>query len=224
MGRKTLRNKVVARQKGRNIKQKKRKSKKNKNHNLNEDTAGALFPERNNPHDIYNLDEIANVKGSQSWLLYRDSGNNDVIIKKLGPAKWLTEDAIAKEIEATTKAGELGIGPEVVFSTIGDEEDFSKWTKKTNTYAVGYIVMKFINGRSLQDSDLDDTAIVDEINELLLKMHENGMKHDDLHNGNIMIGNIDDDEERVWIIDHSGSEPKPSDDPQTIQNISFESQ
>jgi predicted unusual protein kinase regulating ubiquinone biosynthesis (AarF/ABC1/UbiB family) len=69
---------------------------------------------------------------------------------------------------------------------------------------------------------LQDKGIVDEINILLLKMHENSMKHNDLHNGNIMIGytkKADDAtstkqveliNDRVWIIDHSGI--KPNDD------------
>ena len=134
----------------------------------------------------------------------------------MGPAKWLKEDAIMKEINATTKAGDLGIGPEVVFSTICLEERGEK------TDVVGYIVMKFIQGRTLKKEDLQDKGIVDEINILLLKMHKHSMKHNDLHNGNIMIGytkKADDAtptkqveliNDRVWIIDHSGS--KPNDD------------
>ena len=198
------------------MKQKKKPSKQTKTHQLNKYIGGSLCPQNNSAEDIYELKETAKCEGSQTWLLYKDVTRDDVIIKKLGPANWLKEDAIMKEIEATTKAGDLGIGPEVVFSTICHEERGEK------SDVVGYIVMKFIQGRTLKIEDLQDKGIVDEINILLLKMHENSMKHNDLHNGNIMIGytkKADDAtstkqveliNDRVWIIDHSGI--KPNDD------------
>ena len=201
--------------------------KKNTNYKLKKYTGGALCPQNNSAIDIYNLTEAIKCEGSQTWLLYKDATRDDVIIKKLGPVKWLTEDTIIKEIEATTKAGDLGIGPEVVFSTICQEERGGK------TYAAGYIVMKFIQGRTLKKKDLRDKDIVDEINMLLLKMHDYDMKHDDLHNGNIMIGytkKTDDAtpidssvliNERVWIIDHSGSEPTHGDSQLTHLNIEW---
>lgn len=152
-----------------------------------DDDRGGNSPE--NPLGIYRLSEVANVKGSQTWLLYQDDDHRDVIIKKLGPARWLKRDAIESEIDATTKAGDLGIGPPVVFSTIGKEGE----------YPVGYIVMKFIDGRSIQKDDLHDQSLVKEVNDLLKKMHDNGLRHDDLHNGNIMIGSI--------VSDHASDEP-----------------
>jgi serine/threonine protein kinase len=204
---------------------------------------GGVLNSPENPLDIYNLSEVANVKGSQTWLLYKDANNKDVIIKKLGPARWLKRDAIESEIVATTKAGDLGIGPPVVFSTIGKEGNYD--------YPVGYIVMKFIDGRSIQKDDLDDQSLVKEVNDLLKKMHDNGLRHDDLHNGNIMIGSIvsehasdepssddrgaakpsDDDhgaaepssDRRAWIIDHSGQNKNLNKGPQTVENIDFES-
>tara|TARA_B110000008_G_C16961658_1_gene560408 strand:+ start:1888 stop:2664 length:777 start_codon:yes stop_codon:yes gene_type:complete len=201
-----------------------KKSKKNKNHQLNKYTGGALCPQNGSAEDIYDLKETAKCEGSQTWLLYKDATQDDVIIKKVGPAKWLTEDTIKKEIDATTKAGNLGIGPEVVFSTICHEE-------KRDETCVGYIVMKFIQGRTLKKEDLQDKGIVEKINALLLEMHDNDMKHNDLHNGNIMIGYTIDDatpidptvliDERVWIIDHSGSEPNHDDSPLTHLDIEW---
>ena len=201
-----------------------KKSKKNKNHQLNKYTGGALCPQNNSAEDIYNLSYSYKCEGSQTWLLYKDETQDDVIIKKVGPAEWLTENTIKKEIDATTKAGNLGIGPEVVFSTICHEERGEK------TYAVGYIVMKFIHGRTLKKKDLKDKCIVEQINALLKEMGANDMKHNDLHNGNIMIGYTTDDatpidptvliNERVWIIDHSG-ELNHDDSPLTHLNIEW---
>ena len=61
-------------------------------------------------------------------------------------------------------------------------------------------------------------------------MHDNDMKHNDLHNGNIMIGYTTDGatpvdptvliNERVWIIDHSG-ELNHDDSPLTHLNIEW---
>ena len=201
-----------------------KKSKKNKNHQLNKYTGGALCPQNDSAEDIYDLKETVKVEGPQTWLLYKDATRDDVIIKKLGPAKWLTEDTIIKEIDATIKAGDLGIGPEVVFSTICHEEIREK-------RYVGYIVMKFIQGRTLKKADLQNERIIEEINALLLKMHDNNMKHNDLHNGNIMIGYTTNYatptdpavliNERVWIIDYSGSKPNHDDSPLTHLNIEW---
>ena len=60
-------------------------------------------------------------------------------------------------------------------------------------------------------------------NRLLSLMHTNDMRHNDLHNGNIMIGNVAGDEERVWIIDHNGNSPKQHDKAHTVNDIVFES-
>lgn len=179
--------------------------------------AGKLFPNRSSPEDVYDLGEVFNRDAT--WLLYRDSNNENLIIKELGPSLWFGVDYIKKEIEATTKAGELSIGPKVIYSTIGNVAKVVK--SETRELPVGYIVMEYIDGRSLTKSDLEDEEIVNEINHLLALMHENDMRHDDLHNKNVMIGNLVGQESRVWIIDHSGAKPRPRDSPLTVENIEF---
>ena len=182
---------------------------------------GSLIPNNNDEFDIYNLGNEANISDSHTWMFYNDPGDDNIIIKKLGPSSWLSLDDINQEINATTKAGKLGIGPRVIYSVTGTET-----VKKRGIFRemdMGYMVLELINGRSIQISDLDNEHIRNEVNRLLSLMHTNDMRHNDLHNGNIMIGNVAGDEERVWIIDHNGNSPKQHDKAHTVNDIVFES-
>jgi hypothetical protein len=182
---------------------------------------GSLIPNNDDQFDVYNIGEKANIAGSHTWMLYNDPDDDNIIIKKLGPSAWLSLDDIKQEINATTKAGKLGIGPKVIYSVTGTES--VKKRGIVRDIDVGYLVLELINGRSIQISDLENEGIRNEVNRMLSLMHTNGMRHNDLHNGNIMIGNVIGDEERVWIIDHNGNTPKQHDKAHTFNDIVFES-
>ena len=168
--------------------------------------------------DPYTLTGEAEIEGSSTWFLYKDENYPNIIIKKVGLSTWVDRKDIINEISATTKAGNLEVGPKVVYSTICEEN-----VKKLGVLPVGYIVMEFINGRILNKEDIKNRQITDQINMLLTIMHENDMRHNDLHKGNIMIGNIEGQEPRVFIIDHATVDrPKTTDVALTTEDIIFE--
>ena len=128
--------------------------------------------------------------------LYIAKENSDLIIKQLsGAGRNLDEiyKSIVAEIKFTIKAGELGVGPKIIFAQI--RSDLKR------QHPVGYLVMDRITGSYIKSADVLDNRKV--IKNLLDKLYDAGINHGDVHNRNIIL----DDDGRIWIIDYGSATP-----------------
>jgi hypothetical protein len=103
---------------------------------------------------------------------------------------------IYKEIKLSIKAGLAGVGPSILHSQIGSENDF---------IPVGYMAMERIVGTYITEADFGQYK--DELKVLVDKLYSNGIEHGDIHNQNILLGKAGDSKFRAWIIDYGEAEP-----------------
>lgn len=154
---------------------------------------GALCPDSGESMDIYDIAE-KKVVGASTYFIYEDDKNSELVIKVIPVAKWMKKEQVEQEFQNAIKAGELNIGPKVVYTT------FCEIDGKT----VGYLVMQHIHGRTLKADDMGNSEIVEQLNNLFEIMNTNDMYMNDLHSNNIMIGKTDEDvTDRVYLIDFS---------------------
>ena len=140
---------------------------------------------------------IKNEFASSTWHIYSDVKNPNILIKKIGPVKWLDAEEIEKELRITQKASDLGVGPLVHYWCI----------EKTNNGSIGYLVMDKIDGDGLDtllnSSKSDTKKIMEEVHLLLDKLYDNGIKHNDRFPSNFIYGTTQTEPtKRLWIIDY----------------------
>lgn len=173
---------------------------------------GALCP-GSDPDDVYDIggpNKKDNVIASSSFYIYKDVNIPIVAIKEVPVLTWLPREKIQEEFNYAKLAGDLKIGPTVHYSTFC----------KINDKEVGYMVMDLIEGRTLQESDKNDEAIVDQINELFQRMAANNMYQPEVHSLNVMIGKTQEDEtERVYFVDFGGIMDMNQRQPRTFDDI-----
>lgn len=129
--------------------------------------------------------------GGGTWYMYEYSPS--IVIKKIGPAKWVSEEDLRKELDTAVKASTLSIGPPVYHTTICKIDD--KY--------VGYIVMEKILGVTFDDLPKDKVdELTPERNRLLDILYDNGVVVLDKAKRNVMYGHTSSDPvDRVWLID-----------------------
>lgn len=171
---------------------------------------GALCPDSDDIYDIGGPNKKDNIIASSTFFLYKDVNIPTVIIKEIPVAGWMTRKIIENEFENARKAGEIGVGPKVEYTT------FCEIDGKT----VGYLVMQYIEGVTLKSEDMQNDEIVDQINNLFITMAENDMYQGDNHSENVMIGKTDtDSSDRVYFIDFAGLSPMNGRPPRTAADI-----
>jgi predicted Ser/Thr protein kinase len=97
------------------------------------------------------------------------------------------------EIMAQKKAGELGIAPKVL-----------TWSRDGNSF-----IMEYIDGYHpdfRQYSRAENKLVLDNVEEMIQRLHENGIYHNDLHVGNIILDNKTN---RVYILDYGKATTSP---------------
>lgn len=163
--------------------------------------------------DIYDIggpNKKDNIIASSTYFLYKDVNIPTVIIKEIPVAGWMTREIVENEFENARKAGEIGVGPKVEYTT------FCEIDGKT----VGYLVMQYIEGATLKSEDMQNDEIVDQINNLFITMADNDMYQGDNHSENIMIGKTStDSSDRVYFIDFAGLSPMNGRPPRTAADI-----
>lgn len=171
---------------------------------------GALCPGSDDIYDIGGPNKKDNIIASSTYFLYKDINNSTVIIKEIPVGGWVTRGIVENEFENARKAGEIGVGPIVEYTT------FCEIDGKT----VGYLVMQHIEGVTLKSEDMQNGEIVDQINALFITMAENDMYQGDNHSENIMIGRTStDSSDRVYFIDFAGMSPMNDRPPRTAADI-----
>jgi hypothetical protein len=131
-----------------------------------------------------------------TWPIYRNIRNENILIKKIGPAPWLKEDAINNEFDIAIIASKLNVGPHVYNACIKNDEGLP----------VGYLIMDKIIGSTFKELYGVPENIPSEIKweyaDLMDILYDNGLKYLDRHLENFMYGHTSTDpEDRVWIID-----------------------
>ena len=173
---------------------------------------GALCP-GSDPDDVYDIggpNKKDNVIASSSFYIYKDKNIDTVAIKEVPVLRWLPREKIEEEFNYAKLASDLKIGPTVHYTTFCKIDDRE----------VGYMVMDLIEGRTLQESDKNDEAIVDQINELFQKMAEKNMYQPEVHSLNVMIGKTPEDAtDRVYFIDFGGIMDMNQIQPRTFDDI-----
>jgi hypothetical protein len=140
---------------------------------------------------------IKNIYSGSTWYIYSNATNQNILIKKIGPVKWLTLDEIEKEFKIAQKASDLGVGPLVHYWCIDHTKDG----------VVGYLVMDKINGINLGEllnsSNAKKDDVMKKIQGLLDILYDNGIEHNDRFPVNFMYGNTQTEPNaRLWIIDY----------------------
>ena len=191
------------------VKTNKRKVKKCRRHSIRRMKGGKLCKSSNNDLNIYTINSSKKV--GSTWYVYDQLGNEQIAIKKIGPSPWLSRDSIENELEVATIAGDIGAGPQVIYSKMCEtpNPDPSKPPMTT-----GYLVMEKINGdlvwtlnhkKLLSAEDLIN--IIEQRKRYVDLLYDNGIKlgdHDGLNN--IMYGyTLTNPEPRVWFIDFGES-------------------
>jgi hypothetical protein len=140
---------------------------------------------------------LGSIHAGSTWYVYKDSSNEDVVIKKIGPApSWLKEEDIREEIQATETASKLGIGPRVHYWCID------------KSGPTGYIVMDKIDGVSVNIMSGVGADAKKEITALLNRLYDAGIHYTDENPANIMYGTtVADAKKRFWIIDYGQTKP-----------------
>lgn len=171
---------------------------------------GALCPDSDDIYDIGGPNKQDNIIASSSYYVYRDVNNPDVVIKEIPVIGWVTREDVENEFENARKAGEIGVGPKVEYTT------FCEIDGKT----VGYLVMEYIKGETLKTEHMQNDEIVDQINNLFITMADNNMYQAEIHSMNIMIGKTStDSSDRVYFIDFAGLSKMDGRPPRTAEEI-----
>lgn len=102
--------------------------------------------------------------------------------------------AIYKEIKISSKAGTIGVGPKVIRSKISFGDDF---------IPVGYMAMERIYGSYVTETQIGEFR--EEIKGHINTLYDNGIEHGDMHNRNVLYGNVD-GAARIWIIDYGSAD------------------
>ena len=113
---------------------------------------GALCPDSQDEYDIGGPNKQDNIIASSAYYVYRDVNNPDVVIKEIPVVGWVTRENVENEFENARKAGEIGVGPKLEYTTLCEIEGVT----------VGYLVMEYIKGETLKQSIWND-EIVDQI-------------------------------------------------------------
>lgn len=103
--------------------------------------------------------------------------------------------AIYKEIKISSKAGTIGVGPKVIRSKISFGDDF---------IPVGYMAMERVYGAPVTESQIGEFR--EEIRGHISTLYKNGIEHGDMHNRNVIYGNVGSGEPRIWIIDYGSAD------------------
>ena len=171
---------------------------------------GALCPGSDDPYNIGGPNKRDNMIGRSTFLIYRDVNDPTIVVKEIELPKWLPRAQVEAEFEYARRAGDLGVGPKVFYTT------FCEINGKT----VGYMVMEYIDGRTFQTTDMENQEFVDQLNRLFEVMSENDMYYHDLHSQNVMVGRTSSDEtERVYLIDFGDIGPMRGRRPPTVNDI-----
>lgn len=135
---------------------------------------------------------------------------NGLFLKPFSELKWLKFDALENELAMHAKAKQ--ILPNNVPGVVGIFQiDEKEWV---------YVQEAVMNALTINDylvkhfEDMD--YLVDQIRTLIDTLNKNGLNHNDLHGGNIMVDN----DKKVWIIDFGLS--SLSTEPETILEIAIE--
>ena len=134
-------------------------------------------------------------QASDKDALFVAKENEDLLIKQLvGTGSTMDEiyKSIVSEIKFTIRAGELGVGPKIIFSQIRSD---------MHLQPVGYMVMDRITGSYIKQADVIRHGSI--IKKLLDKLYDGGINHGDVHNRNIIL----DDDGRIYIIDYGSAMP-----------------
>jgi len=102
--------------------------------------------------------------------------------------------AIYKEIKISSKAGTIGVGPKILRSKISFGDDF---------IPIGYMAMERIYGSYVSETQIGEFR--EEIKGHIRSLYDNGIEHGDMHNRNILYGNVDSGVPRIWIIDYGSA-------------------
>jgi Kae1-associated kinase Bud32 len=129
-------------------------------------------------------------------FMYDKITGKKYVIKTMNPDFESRNKTLHHEIMMAQKAGSLGIGPRVL-----------TWTPDEKSY-----IMEYIDGITLGEyihRGYPCYILVPEIIKMIKILHKNGIYHNDLHDGNIMISNEND----IYIIDYglSSRYPKQND-------------
>ena len=174
---------------------------------------GALCPDSEDIHDIYDIggpNKQDNIIASSSYYVYKDVNIPTVVFKEIPVKGWVTREDVENEFENARKAGEIGVGPKVEYTT------FCEIDGET----IGYLVMQYIEGETLKTEDMQNGEIVDQINNLFITMAENDMYQGEIHSMNIMIGKTNtDSSDRVYFIDFAGLSKVDGRPPRTAEEI-----
>jgi hypothetical protein len=149
------------------------------------------YNKNNNIEDIYDKGKIIY---SSTFFIYEDKNNPNILIKQIGPEYNYFNYLLKKiddEMEASKIAAQLNIGPKIYYSTLCiDPTDYEK--------IIGYIVMKRIYGKNI-DNKLEIDNYIDDIFNKINLLYENGIYYNDFHVNNFII---EDKTNKLYIIDY----------------------
>lgn len=166
---------------------------------------GKLCDTSNNDRNVYTVNESKKI--GSTWYVYDQLGDDNIVIKKIGPASWLSKEEIENELRIAVIASDLGAGPRVIYTHVCVEPNPnpSKPSKTT-----GYLVMEKIHGDLVYNLHEQKRLSEDEFKEIIRQrnmyldiFYDNGIRLSD-HSGikNIMYGTtMSHPAPRVWFID-----------------------
>ena len=140
------------------------------------------------PGDIYTRGAEVGRGTLAVYEALTTGGNNTDFVVKIIP---FIKRAAVTEFKIAKYAGDIGIGPRVIWETVCDE--------------IGYIVMERIHGYSLANAPLSKPIHehIEGVKQLLDRMYDAKLYMHDRNLGNFMYGStISHPEPRYWIIDY----------------------